>query len=66
MKTFVARDGESPFVTSARLELKGAPEHVTIWVLHHCVGNLIFGEGDGERFLHLLDLVPGEVAAWPT
>lgn len=45
------------FVTSARLELRGGHEHVAIWVHHQAIGAVILDQGDGEKFLALLQLI---------
>lgn len=42
------------FITSVRVELRGAHEHVSVWVRGQLVGNLIVGIGDGDRMQAVL------------
>jgi hypothetical protein len=39
----------TPFISSVKVETKGAHEHVHIWVRGQLVGTLIMSQGDGAR-----------------
>lgn len=44
----------TPFISSVKIETRGAHEHVHIWVRGQLVGTLVVSPGDGDRIKQAL------------